>query len=133
MKALLARPLLLCSVLLMTGCMQTLNLPQASSTSTVVNSHSSSLSAELSSALSQELGYAIFVTDDAYWGQNVELSVAPVYYSAAGRVCREMVVTKQATRLSDQLISCQFGHEWRVNRNVTRVLSQQPSSFASSQ
>ena len=126
MRASYLRPLMLVSVLLLSGCTQ-LTLKSNSHTAVPVNTPHTPLPADVSEALSQRSAYAVIQSDTTHWGTNIELDVTPVYYSASGRVCREMSVSQIGGALRDQVIACQYGNNWGVTRNVTKTLGQNQS------
>ena len=128
-----ARPLLICSLLLMTACTSMLPTFQNSSESAVGVAINTPLPADVSDILSQHRGYARVTSNETHWGPSVELNASPVYYSAMGQLCREVSVLKQTSGITEEAIACQQGQLWGIHRNVTRVLSQQPASFATSQ
>lgn len=118
-------PLILVGLLLLSGCTQ-FPVKSGSLTSEPVHTASYPLLPEtVSAVLNERSGYAIVQMDQSPWGANAELDIAPVYYAASGRQCREVKVTPSGIAPVQEFIACQQGEQWGITRNVTRALSQQ--------
>ena len=124
MRATLFRPALLLCAILLGGCTQLATQP-SSSIAVPINLPHTTLSTRVSETLSQNMGYTIVQTDETHWGQQIELDVAPIYYSATGQICREMTVKQLNSAFNEKVIACQYGQNWGVIRNVTQALGQQ--------
>ena len=121
MQMIYKRTLVVLGVLLISGCAQTQTNTTAQSP-VKFNTPSTALPTEVSNRLSEQSGYILIQTDETHWGSQIELDVSPVYYSASGRLCRDVSVTQQGTLRNEQVIACQYGNAWGVTRNVTQAL-----------
>ena len=125
MKVFYKRSLVLIGVLLLSGCNQLSMKPNSASSPVPVNTPHTPLPADVSSQLNERSGYAVIQTNASASGVNIEMDMAPVYYSASGRLCREGTITQLGTALKDEIIACQYGDYWGYNRNVTKSLGRQ--------
>ena len=125
MKVFCKRSLIFVGVLLLSGCNQLPVKSNSASTPVPVNPTHSPLSAEISAQLSERSGYAVVQIASSSWGDNVQMDLAPVYFSATGCVCREGRETQLGSALKDDIIACQYGNYWGYHRNVTKSLGQQ--------
>lgn len=116
-----SRTLILFGVLFLSGCAQ-MSTQTTTPSAATFHAPQTLLTHHVSEQLSQQSGYLLIRADDTQWGNNIEFDVSPVYFAASGRVCREMLITQEGSSRHEQVIACQYGHDWGVTRNVTQAL-----------
>lgn len=112
------------SLFLLAGCQTVAPKSSTQAASSTGVKSQAILSDELSAQLTANNTYGVIEANNTPWGDQVELHLSPVYFSAKGSLCREIDV-KNTRGMTNPVIACQDKGRWTVQRNVTKALQHQ--------